>query len=157
MLRFLVFADSHGVRHPMRELYRKYPNDGIIHLGDHIADARWMLEWTDGHPVYGVRGNCDYGDPDPEEQVLELGGVKLLLCHGHRYGVKSGMGALIARAKALGVQGVLYGHTHAPFMEEREGILVMNPGALSSLFRYYGIIEIEDQRVKGVLLRQNDL
>lgn len=156
MLRFLVFADTHGVRQPMRDLYRKYPNDGIIHLGDYIADSRWMKERTLGHPVYGVRGNCDYGDTGPEEQILELGGAKILICHGHRYGVKSGMGELIARAKSLGVQAVLYGHTHAPYLQEREGILVMNPGALSSLFRYYGIIEIENQQVKGVLLRQHE-
>ncbi|MBQ7936468.1 MAG: metallophosphoesterase family protein, partial [Clostridia bacterium] len=61
MLRFLVFSDTHGVREPMQELYNLYPNDGIIHLGDYIADARWMLSRTAGHPVYQVKGNCDYG------------------------------------------------------------------------------------------------
>lgn len=154
MLRFLIFADTHGIREPMLELYKQYPNDGIIHLGDYIADARWMLARTDGHPVYQVKGNCDYGANGPEEQLLELGGVKLLIFHGHRYQVKSSYGAALAVAKQAGADAVLFGHTHLPFMEEREGILMMNPGALSSPFRNYGIIEIEDQKVKGALLQQ---
>ena len=154
MLRFLVFSDSHGMREPMRELYKQYPNDGIIHLGDYIADARWMLERTNGHPVYAVKGNCDFSADGPEEQLLELGGIKLLIFHGHRYQVKSGYGAALAAAKRAGAQGVLFGHTHIPFMEEREGIFMMNPGALSSPFRNYGIIEIENKKVKGVLLKQ---
>ena len=154
MLRFLVVSDTHNVRLPMEELYKQYPNDGIIHLGDHIADARWMLARTNGHPVYMVRGNCDGWSDGLEEQILELGGMKLMLCHGHRYQVKSGLGALVAAAKRAGADAVLFGHTHVPFLEVREGILVMNPGALSSPYRFYGIIEIEDQKVKGVLLQQ---
>lgn len=154
MLRFLIFSDTHGTREPMQELYRQYPNDGIIHLGDYVADARWMLERTAGHPVYLVKGNCDPGAQAPEEQLLELGGVRLLFFHGHRYQVKSGYGAALAAAKRAGADAVLFGHTHIPFMEEREGILMMNPGALSSPFRNYGMIEIENHKVKGVLLQQ---
>ncbi len=154
MLRFLVFSDSHGRREPMQELYHQYPNDGVIHLGDYITDARWLLERTNGHPVYMVKGNCDFTAQGPEEQILELGGVKILMVHGHRQGVKSGYGVALAVAKRAGAQAVLFGHTHIPFMEEREGILMMNPGALSSPFGNYGIIEIEDQKVKGALLKR---
>ena len=156
MLRFLVFSDTHGVREPLYYLYKQYPNDGIIHLGDHYEDARWMLMHTDGHPVYAVKGNCDYGCTGPEEQLLELGGVKLLLMHGHRYGVKSGYGGALAEAKRQGANAVLFGHTHRPFMEERDGILMLNPGSLRNPNRDYAIIEIEENRVKGVLLHQYD-
>ena len=155
MLRYLIFSDSHGKREPMLELYKQYPNDGIIHLGDYIGDARWLLQRTDGHPVYQVRGNCDYGMVGLEEQLLELGGAKLMLCHGHSYGVKGGYGAAIAAAKAKGADALLFGHTHQPYLEEREGILVMNPGSMASPFGQYGIIEIEDGKVKGVLLTKN--
>ena len=154
MHRFLVISDSHNVRLPMEELYKQYPVDGIIHLGDHIADARWMRERTNGHPVYMVRGNCDGFDGGMEEQILEVGGVKLLLCHGHRYGVKRGFSSLVAAGAHAGVQAILFGHTHSPYLEKRDGILLMNPGALSSPFRYFGILEIEEQTVKGALLQQ---
>ncbi len=156
MLRFLVFSDSHGLREPMLELYRRYPNDGIIHLGDHIADAGWLLERTDGHPVYQVKGNCDYGAAGLEDQLLELGGVKFLLMHGHRFGVKGGCGAALAEAKRRGAEVLLFGHTHIPFMEERDGILMMNPGSLRNPQREYGIIEIENGKAKGALLHLYD-
>ena len=154
MLRFLIFSDSHNRREPMLELYKQYPNDGIIHLGDHIADARWLMCYTNGHPVYRVRGNCDAFDHGLEEQLLELGGVKFLICHGHRYQVKSGYGAAIAEAKRRGADVLLFGHTHIPFMEEREGLLIMNPGSIRNPYEEYGIIEIEDQKAKGVLMRR---
>ncbi|MBQ8892889.1 MAG: metallophosphoesterase [Clostridia bacterium] len=156
MLRFLIISDTHGLREPMRELYDLYPNDGIIHLGDHIDDARWMMQYTAGHPVYQVRGNCDFGAQGPEDQLLELGGVKVLMMHGHRFGVKSGYGGALAEAKRRGADVLLFGHTHIPFLEEREGILMMNPGSLRNPNRDYGIIEIENGKAKGALLHQYD-
>ncbi len=156
MLRFLIFSDSHGLREPMRELYRRYPNDGIIHLGDHLADAQWMLQRTDGHPVYRVKGNCDFGAEGAEDLLLELGGVRVLMMHGHRFGVKSGYGGALAEAKRCGADVLLFGHTHIPFMEERDGILMMNPGSLRNPQREYGIIEIEEGKAKGALLHLYD-
>lgn len=153
MIRLLVFSDSHGVRQPMKDLYDRYSNDGVIHLGDHIADARWLLQRTNGHPVYQVLGNCDLGEMGYERQVLELEGAKILMMHGHRYGVKSGYGTALAAAKAEEAQAVLFGHTHIPFMERRDGILMLNPGALRNPNREYAIIEIENGTVKGVLLQ----
>lgn len=155
-MRFLIFSDTHGLREPMRDLYKLYPNDGIIHLGDHIDDARWMMHYTAGHPVYQVKGNCDFGAAGPEDQLLELGGVKFLLMHGHRFGVKSGYGGALAEAKRRGADVLLFGHTHLPFLEEREGVLMMNPGSLRNPNRDYGIIEIENGKAKGVLLHQYD-
>ncbi len=156
MLRFLIFSDSHGLREPMEELYRRYPNDGMIHLGDHLADAEWLYGRTAGHPVYRVKGNCDFGMEGPEDLLLELGGVKILLMHGHRFGVKSGYGGALAEAKRRGAEVVLFGHTHQPFMEERDGVLMMNPGALRNPTRDYGILEIEEQKAKGALLHLYD-
>ena len=87
---------------------------------------------------------------------MEFDGVKLMLVHGHHYGVKSGYGSLLASAKAEGVDAVLFGHTHVPFMEKREGILMLNPGSLRNPDREYAIIEIENGTVKGVLLQHHE-
>ena len=153
-MRLLIFSDTHGRREPMLALYNTYPNDGIIHLGDYIADARWMRERTNGHPVYAVRGNCDYGDTGPEEQLLQLGGVTLLLMHGHRYRVKDGYEAAFQAAAARGASVLLFGHTHRPFLEKRDGILMMNPGSLHHAAGEYGILEIDGNRAEGALLHQ---
>ena len=155
-MRFLIFSDTHGVRNPMKELYDLYPNDGIIHLGDYIADARWMRKRTNGHPVYHVLGNCDYGEQGPEQQLLELGGVKILIMHGHRYGVKGGYLKAFYAAKEAGAQVLLFGHTHTPYLEQREGILMINPGSLRNPDREYAILEIEENKAKGVLLQYHD-
>lgn len=149
-MRLIVFSDTHGFCEPMPKLYKKYLNDGIIHLGDFVADARWMLARTDGHPVYHVRGNCDPGDSGEVEQLLELEGVKVFLTHGHRYHVKSGYDAAIAAARARDAQVLLFGHTHRPLLMEQEGLLIMNPGTLRS--GEYGILEIENGKAKGALL-----
>ncbi len=152
-MRFLVFSDTHGVREPMFDLYKRYIIDGIIHLGDHIADARWLLAHTDGHPVYQVRGNCDYGDPGPEELIFPLGGLTTWLVHGHRYGVKGGVQALYAAARAKGARIVLFGHTHQPFLQEKDGILMMNPGSFKQVGGDFAVLEIEDGVAKGALLQ----
>ena len=73
-MRFLILSDTHGVRAPMKELYDRYPLDGVVHLGDHIADARWLLERTNGHPVYQVVGNCDIGERGYEQQLWSWAG-----------------------------------------------------------------------------------
>ena len=52
-------------------------------------------------PLLGVPGNCDYGGLDQPERLTELGGVRILMMHGHTRGVKSSaMNACYARASA---------------------------------------------------------
>ena len=52
---------------------------------------------------------------------MQVGKNKLFVTHGHAYGVKSGLGRLAERAKTLGADVVLYGHTHIPEQREIEG------------------------------------
>ena len=151
VLRFIIVSDTHGVREPMQELYERYPNDGMIHLGDHLADARWMLQRTAGHPVYAVKGNCDYGAEGPEDQLLELGGLKILLMHGHRFGVKSGYGGAWAEAKRRGAQVLLFGHTHQAYYNNHNGLAWLNPGSIGMSIlngSSYGVLTIEGDKIR---------
>ncbi len=88
--------------------------DAILFLGDGLRDAEWLD--TRGAAFYDVRGNCDWfgGGDTPDERTLCLEGHKLFLTHGHAYGVKGGVGALISHAAGLGADIVLFGHTHTP-------------------------------------------
>ena len=45
-----------------------------------------------------VPGNCDFGLRVPAEITLEVEGLRVLITHGNRYGVKSGLGRLISRS-----------------------------------------------------------
>jgi len=58
--------------------------------------------------------------------------VKILCCHGHKYGVKSTLTRLAAHAKELGCDVALYGHTHRANSEIVDGVLCLNPGSLGS-------------------------
>ena len=127
-MRIAVFSDSHGDLTLMREVTGAQAPDAVFHLGDYAPDARQLHEAFPDIPLYAVAGNNDYGDPAPLTLTLELEGVKLVLTHGHRLGVHAGPDRLAQYAAAQGAQAALFGHTHAAFCEQRDGIWLLNPG-----------------------------
>lgn len=131
MKTFVILSDSHGKVKAVEKLMPLFAeNDYIIHLGDGSSDMRGILS-TYPEKVYICRGNCDFSF-GAEEYVIEAEGCSILCCHGHRYGVKSGLQRLAAHAKELGCSIALYGHTHRAAIEEEEGVLCINPGAAGS-------------------------
>ena len=55
------------------------------------------------------------------------------MCHGHRYGVKGGLGSLIASAMRKGCDIALFGHTHEPYEEylPEYRLWLFNPGSIA--------------------------
>ena len=133
MLRYMVLSDSHragGWLARAAEVYAQGGFDGGIHLGDVHADARRFAELAGTTPLC-VRGNCDSPlCPAPAERVEALGGARILLAHGDRYGVKSSLTRLSYRAEELACQAAFFGHTHRAFCGYVGGALLLNPGAL---------------------------
>ena len=127
MKSFIVFSDVHGDYKAMQKLRPLIcENDGAFFAGDGLS----CVLQSNIEKLYWVAGNCDaYGD---KEQIIEIEGVKILLTHGHLYGVKSGMGKLYYRAKEVGANVVIFGHTHAPLTCEEDGIMFLNPGTACS-------------------------
>ena len=124
----------------------------IIHLGDCIEDVEPLKEEFNGE-VYAVEGNCDSLNKYPKEGILEVNGKKIYFTHGDLYGVKHGLDNLRCRGKEVGADIVLFGHTHEPFKEEKNGIILMNPGSIAKPVlrdRAIGFIEIDDE---GNLIR----
>ena len=131
MKTFVVLSDSHGRRGALDKIRPLFAeNDYIVHLGDGAGDMR---EVTREYPekTYVVTGNCDF-TRGTEELVIRAEGHCVLCCHGHRYGVKSNLCRLAARAKELGCDIALYGHTHRASADEVEGVLCINPGSLGA-------------------------
>lgn len=143
-MRILILSDTHG-NFPLavEACEMAEPFDLLFHLGDGSNDIELLKKISIGECIY-VAGNCDVGSNAPQELIWEDGGVKILLTHGNIYGVKNGMGRLIARSKELGVNVTLYGHTHLPAKETIEDILFINPGALAQTCKYhsYAILTI---------------
>ena len=133
--RYLVLSDSHGFLGRLEGILmasEQYgPFDAVIHLGDGCRDLDRFREHLP--PVIQVYGNCDalYTTPGTDPvRVEELGGIRTVLTHGHTLYVRSGTDGLYNRALRDGAAAVLYGHTHRQKLEYRNGVLIMNPGAV---------------------------
>ena len=121
--------------------------DILIHLGDNTDDVEVLKSGFKGE-VYAVAGNCDYSAQYPKEVIIEVNGRKIFFTHGDLYGVKHSMNNIYYRGKELGVDIVLFGHTHVQIIEEEKDIILMNPGSISLprfKGRYVGFIGIDDE------------
>ncbi len=157
-MKILVLSDLHGrVDRAERVLSLHRDADEILFLGDGVRECSSLMEKM-ALPWIGVRGNCDLfsrvGEDVPEERMLLLGGFKILMTHGHRLGVKHGIGAAAAYAVSRGADILLYGHTHVA--EERclslgeASLWVMNPGSIGEPRGgepSYGLIQIQGNSI----------
>lgn len=152
----LVFSDSHGHGERIEEVLRRpgVSPSAVFFLGDGLRDLAWID--LRGVPLYRVSGNCDLFSADgvKDELFVELGGVKIFASHGHRYSVKSGHEAFVARAAALGADVALFGHTHIPMTrtyradevvcgaEIKKQLHVMNPGSIGASDASFGNVSV---------------
>lgn len=132
-LTLLICSDSHGDGALLAALIRREQPDALLHLGDCYADTAALPRLFPHTALYQVSGNNDFTGEAPAELQLTLGGKRLLLTHGHHYRVKSGPYALSLRAQELGVDAVLFGHTHQPLLDVQNGLWLVNPGSASRL------------------------
>ncbi len=127
-VRIGVFSDTHGDTScikPYKSVLGKL--DAIFHLGDFCRDAE-SISRLFNCPFYAVRGNCDSFSSEPQEQVIELGGKRFLLTHGHKYWSEY---ELCESAVKNCCDAVFYGHSHTPSLRAQGRILICNPGSPS--------------------------
>jgi len=117
-----VIADTHGLVRP-QALAALAGVERIVHAGD-IGDRAVLDALARVAPVTAVRGNNDRGGWAAglaETEVVEVGGVSLYLLHD--------LHALDLDPRAAGFAAVIAGHSHQPRLEERAGVLYLNPGS----------------------------
>lgn len=128
MKTFVIISDTHGNRSALQKLTPIIKeNDYLIFLGDGILDV-YSYKNLPKEKLITVLGNCDGGSG---EEVIEVENVKILITHGHEYGVKNSLQKLFLRAKEVGATVALYGHTHVADIIEHDGVTLINPGTLS--------------------------
>ncbi|MEA5060330.1 MAG: metallophosphoesterase [Clostridia bacterium] len=154
-MRIAVVSDTHGDAWAIAACIRAAGAvDAWIHLGDYYMDAKSFA--TGGKPVVAVCGNMDALSAGPRERVVELGGKRIFLCHGHSYGVKLNLQRINLRARELECEAALFGHTHVPFLDEEGDILLLNPGSPSQprggSRRSMGLLTIQGNALEGELL-----
>lgn len=160
-MKILVFSDSHGNASRMSRAISMHPDaEMIFFLGDGLREAIPAAREHSEAAFLAVRGNCDrfvsfFSKCDTRtEEIVSILGHRILLTHGHAYGVKGGLGALIASAERQEADLVLFGHTHLrheEYLAEREKPLrLFNPGSISLPWEgkpSYGIVTLRDDQV----------
>ena len=119
-MELLIVSDSHGRAENIQVAISRQVKspDAVLFLGDGARDLDRLF--LVDIPLWAVRGNCDWSSSDFAdriERLLYLEGHTILMTHGHEWGVKGGLGALIVHAADLGADIVLFGHTHKPTLE----------------------------------------
>jgi uncharacterized protein len=146
MLRIGVISDTH--RLARREALAALEGVGhIIHAGD-IGSPAVIEELRKIAPVTAIRGNVDSGDwaqQFPETAVVELGGLIFYVIHNIQN--------LDLDPRAAGFSAVVYGHSHVPAQEMRDGVLFFNPGSAGPR-RFHlpvsiGYLDIRGGKVSG--------
>ncbi len=148
-MKILVFSDNHRNKENVHTMISQNPGiDRIISLGDSEMTESDLSALN----IIGVKGNFPFEPKFPLELNFNFEGVNIFFTHGHLYHVKLGLSRLINNAKYLNFDMVCFGHTHRSYLEETEGLIVFNPGSLSSHRSFevptYGMIEIDDLKIK---------
>jgi putative phosphoesterase len=121
-VRIGLISDTHGL---LRAEVKTWLGgcDRILHAGD-IGTGLILGELNEIAPVTAIRGNNDT-DPTvanlPEQTTLILGGVRVLVIHDRN--------ELDLRKLGADLDVVVSGHSHQPRIEEKPGLLFVNPGS----------------------------
>jgi len=117
-----VISDTHGLLRPEAVAALKGA-DLIIHAGDvgapQVLDALRRLA-----PTFVVRGNVDkahWAGALPATAHVDVGGLLFHVLHD--------IAELDLDPAAVGYAAVIYGHSHQPSIDRRDGVLFLNPGS----------------------------
>jgi putative phosphoesterase len=148
-MRIGVISDTHGLLRP-EALTALRGVEHILHAGD-LGGPEILESLLEVAPVTAVRGNVDRGPwaaALPESEVVELEGVAVYMIHD--------LAQLDLKPEASGFRLVVYGHSHQPKLEEKNGVLYFNPGSAGPRrFRLpvsLGMLEIQNGKVKGEII-----
>jgi putative phosphoesterase len=145
-----VISDTHGLLRPeavaaLRGAAR------IIHAGD-VGSPEILEQLREIAPVTAIRGNVDkqaWTRKLPETEVLELSGLSIYVIHD--------LSQLDLKPRGAGFRAVVYGHSHVPKVETRDGVLYFNPGSAGprrfKLPVTVGRLMVEGESVRGEIVR----
>jgi putative phosphoesterase len=144
-----VISDTHGLQRP-GALAALQGSDYIIHAGD-IGDPQILDKLAAIAPLTAVRGNIDHGawaNKIPTTNVLEVGEISIYVLHN--------LQELDLKPEAAKFAAVVYGHSHVPKQEWKNGVLYFNPGSAGPRrFRLplsVGRLRIKDGRIDAKIL-----
>lgn len=117
-----VISDTHGMLRTTAQNALQGV-DLIIHAGD-VGSLKVLGVLQEIAPVYAVRGNMDgieLGKTLSYTEVVDIDNDLFYVLHD--------IGRLDLDPVSAGFAAVIYGHSHRPSLEKKDGILYLNPGS----------------------------
>jgi putative phosphoesterase len=150
----VVLADTHIPRRASHLPEQLFPYlkraDLILHGGD-LIEASLLDELALYAPVRAVRGNVDLPEVDlPETLEFYLGGVRVAMVHdsGRREGRRRRLARRFPDARVI-----VFGHSHVPFLEDEDGLLLLNPGSPTDKRRQprhtFALLRVEEGQARA--------
>ena len=154
-MRLGIVSDTHLPRGhralPDACVERLAASDAILHAGDLIEVS--VLEELEaiGPPVHAIRGNVDSSELQarlPLVRTVQAAGAAIAMIHdsGPADGRLNRLRRRFPEADA-----VVFGHSHMPLHEERDGFAIFNPGSPTERRRAphhtMGIATVENARL----------
>lgn len=142
-----VISDTHGYLHP--KVFNVFKGvDHILHAGD-IGVDEVIIELRSIAPVTAVLGNGDFfrgSERYSKVEVLNFHDVKVLLTHQYPYYGRTS-DELQSKVQSLSPHIIISGHTHTPHNEQKDEILLFNPGSAGQTLYYaeksVGVLNIQ--------------
>jgi putative phosphoesterase len=117
-----VISDTHGLLRP-EAVAALAGVQHILHAGD-VGNANILFDLGRIAPLTAIRGNIDRTGicaDLPATAAIEFDGCLLYMLHS--------VDDLDIHPAAAGIRSVIYGHSHQPSVEFRDGVLFLNPGS----------------------------
>jgi putative phosphoesterase len=144
-----VISDTHGLLRP-EAVAALSGSERILHAGD-VGAPEIIEALAQIASVTAIRGNVDtaaWARSLPDTEAIEIGGVSIYVLHD--------LGQLDLKPEVAGFRVVVYGHSHRPKIEEKNGVLYFNPGSAGprrfDLPVSVGKLTIEGKRVWAELM-----
>jgi putative phosphoesterase len=126
----IVLADTHIPRRaralPGELIPYLKEADLILHAGD-LVEPSLLEELALYASIRAVKGNVDGSEVDlPETQELDFDCVNIAMIHdsGRKEGRRNRLKKRFPKARVI-----VFGHSHIPFVEDEDGLLLLNPGS----------------------------
>jgi len=129
-------------------------SERIIHAGD-VGAPEILGQLAAISPLTAVRGNVDkeaWARNLPQTEVIEVSGASIYVLHD--------LAQLDLKPEASGFDVVIFGHSHVPKQETRNGVLYFNPGSAGprrfKLPISVGRLIVERGKVRGEIVTISD-
>lgn len=130
--------------------------DMILHAGD-LVDVSVLDKLSAIAPTRAVCGNMDNSGVRsrlPNKDIVKIGEVSIGLIHG--WGPPSGLIEL-TRQEFKNVDMIVFGHSHMPLLQTKDGILFFNPGSptdkIFAPYNSYGVLEIDGKNINPKIVK----